>query len=239
MPQLINVRPVSNDVRDQSVCAVVSSMTTPLERALAGQEVGPRSVVESADPLGAGLRRALRLGAEWVWLLDESAIPRPSALLALVEALDRIEGLPRPAILAGAVVGPSGEVDPSLAPWYRRAPTENAMTAAEWRLLPIRAAGGPVLVSRRAIETEQPPRPRLSTASAMLEWTARLLRSRRGYWVPESEHLAGAEARDPAAQPLASAALLLGGSFTGSERLGVGFELAERAGKALSQRRLS
>ena len=206
---------------------------SPSVCALAGGALGPFgpgvTVVQHAGALGEGLRRGLATGADWIWVLDGSAAPRPGALDELLGALERTGGLPDPVLLGGVVVDAGGRVDEARAAWYRRAPTELAMAAAERRLLPIRASAGPVLVSRRGAEAE-PPRERAAFgAGAVLEWTARLLRDGVGYLVPASEYVAAGAARDPALDPLTAARLVGGRAFSGTDRLRVGFELAERA----------
>jgi hypothetical protein len=164
---------------------------------------------------------------DWILVCDPAFAPRPGAVEALSGALERIDGLPAPALLAAVVVGGDGEVDAALAAWYRRAPTELAMAAAERRLLPIRAAAGPVLV-RRTVAAAQPP-PAGLAPGAVLEWTARLLREAPGYLVPESRFGVSGRARDPALAPVTAAKLVAGRAFAGTDRLRVAAELLERA----------
>ena len=183
----------------------------------------------AGEPLGSALGRGLASGREWILLSDRSLEPRPTALDELIGGLRRADGLPAPDLLAGVVVDAAGAVDDALAAWYRRAPTELAMAAAERRLLPIRAAAGPVMVRRAAAESK-PPRPRAAFApGAVLEWTARLLRDAPGYLVPGSEYVAVAAARDPALDPFTAVRLVAGSAFAGTDRLRIGAELFERA----------
>jgi hypothetical protein len=207
------------------VCAVLGRSSEALEQALAAQQQKPGTVIRHEEGLVAGLRQALEGAAEWIWVLDGSAVPRQGALAAFLEALDRVGGLPEPVLLAGVVVGPDGLVDEPRAAWYLRSGIEPAMTAAGRRLLPIRAAGGPVLVHRAALDAL--PRTGLAPPGGVLEWTARLLRARAGYLVPESEHSALAHVRHPLDDPRVAAALLLGGGLSGAERLSVVFDLVE------------
>jgi hypothetical protein len=207
-----------------TVCAVVAG-SRRLDLALAAQRRQPESIIRTAGPLDAGLRHARESGAEWVWVLDGSAAPQPEALLALLQALDRVERLPEPQLLAGVVLEEDGSLDPTRAAWYRRGPREQTMAAGERRLLPIRAAAGPVLVRSDVVDALAPPRRALAPPGGVLEWTARLLRARVGYWVPDSESLALASGRNQARSPRTAAALLLGGAFAGRERVRVGLEL--------------
>lgn len=212
-----------------SICALLCPPARELKDALAEQDTRPGTVVGHEGTLGTGLGRALASGADWIWVLDPCAIPRHGSLTALLDALYRTDELDPPTLLAGAVLGPGGEVDPARAPWYRRTPTESAMSAVALRLLPIRATGGPVLVHRDALQAERPPRPQLPRAGALLEWSARLMHSRSGYWVPQSEFELQANGAPTPRHALVAGALLLGGGFTGSDRLRVSFELLEQA----------
>jgi len=165
-------------------------------------------------------------GADWIWVLDGSVAPSSGALRVLMEAVRGLGSGDQPALLAGVTLDRRGAVDPSRAAWYRRAPTEAALEAAELGLLPIRAAAGSVLVSRRAALAEGGPRPGLALPGAMLEWTARLLRTRKGYWVPEST----GETLSPAPVDRSSAcAVLAGAAFAGADRLRAALTLAGQA----------
>ena len=181
---------------------------------------------------GGGLRRAVEdaLGtdAEWIWVLDPSTTPRPGALRTLLEGLDRVGELPEPDVLAGVTVTPNGQVDRSRSLWYRRNQIDVAMSSAVRRLLPVRASAGPVLVRRRAAAVDLPSERAPLSAGAVLEWTARMLRSRVGYLVPDSETDALDSARDPMRDPLTAMRLLLGRSLVRFDRLTYGYELAER-----------
>jgi hypothetical protein len=161
------------------------------------------------------------------------AFPERRALAALLAALDRLQGLPQPVLLAGAVHGTAGELDPRWASWYRRHPTQAAMAAAGRRLLPIRASAGPLLVNRRALEQGPMPRGKLAEPGQTLEWTARLLHSGAGYLVPDSRSIVR-PGMNPPADARSSAALVLGAAFTGGDRLRAALELAERRRRAVS-----
>ena len=78
-----------------SVCAIVPRRDEPFARALAAQSHQPAAVV-CADSSGRGLAAALAKGAQWVWLLDGSAVPRPDALQELLGALRAMPPLPPP-----------------------------------------------------------------------------------------------------------------------------------------------
>ena len=52
-------------------------------------------------------------GAEWLWLRDGSAVPAADALERLLDALEHLDGLPAPVLLASRVVGPDGAPVPA------------------------------------------------------------------------------------------------------------------------------
>jgi GT2 family glycosyltransferase len=138
----------------------------------------------------AGLRAGLAEGADWLWLLDGSAVPAPEALERLLNVLDDLGGLPLPALLAGAVVGPDGEPHPDALPMNRLTHKEVVIEACRRRLVAVRAVRhGSILVSREAIERDGLPRADYVADGDDLEWTARLLRDADGYLVPASTAL--------------------------------------------------
>jgi hypothetical protein len=171
------------------------------------------------------LRAAAEQGAEWVWLLDGSALPEPAALERLLEALDRLEPLPSPILLASKVVGPDGSPDPGSLPAPRVVNTELAAAAAERRVLPVRIVRhGSLLVHRRAL-------PARASADRDLAWSAGLLRDEAGYMVPAS--VAVREAPRPVRRELGPRLrLLAGGALARGEKPRFALRLAEEAAGA-------
>ena len=207
-----------------SVCALVGGGASEAEAHLPE----PR-VVSDGGPLG-GLRRALDTGAEWIWVLDGTAMPKPGALTALLEAVDRAAELPEPAshfsppvLFAGVVVDAEGRVDEARGGWYRRNHIDLTMGSSGRRLLPIRAAGGPVLVHRRAAE-------RAPACDGVFEWTAHILRDEVGFLVPDSESVAIRPAEDPLGDPRTVARLVTGGALGRLDIARATHELVERFG---------
>ena len=209
-----------------SVCVATAALSPAVKHALAAQDRPADLIVDGNGSLRDAAARALATDASWLWVLDGSAAPRPGALLALLTALERVDGPPGPVLLAGVVMTADEEVDSRLAPWSRALPAEKVMAAAGRRLFPIRAAVGSVLVDRGGIERGSAPRPELQPSSALLEWTARLLRRREGYWVAESESETLAGAANPAGDPRLVATLLTGGAFGPREGLRLIAQLA-------------
>jgi hypothetical protein len=207
-----------------SVCAVVLAERDRLAPAVADQRRAPEAVVAEDGGLVRARERALATGADWIWVLDGSAVPRPGALGALVGALERTAGLVEAHLMTGVGVDADGAVAEGATLWYRRDQINVAMDAAARTLLPVRAASGSVLVRRDAAEAEAPPERAGPPSAAVLEWTAWILRGRTGYLVPESE----SELLDATIDARTAARLLFGGALRRFDKLRYGFELAER-----------
>jgi hypothetical protein len=219
---------VSGHDADMTICALVAGESGAMNEAVAAQTRPPDTQADWEGPLAAGLRAALQTGADWLWVLDGTATPRSEALQALVDAVGRAGGLPPPALLASTVLDAEGRVADGRAALFRRAPTEPVMAAAGHRLLPVRAASGPILIRRDAVLEERGPRPRLPPAGALLEWTARVLRTREGYLVPHSEcveHRGHGVLHDPRTL----AAVMTGRAFSPAERIRVALDLLQQA----------
>ncbi len=215
-----------------SVCAVVDVSLKSVARAVEEQTRRPNATVPLRDSLPATLRRAVEGGAEWVWILDGTAVPRPGALAALLDALARVDDLARPDLLAGVVRTPDGRFDEGRGLWCPRREIALVMAAAPRRLLPIYAAAGPVLVRGDALRGVRLRRTELSPGG-MLDLTARILGKRTGYLVPESRSDAAAPFR--ADRAATAARLVLGGAFKGLDRLRIGYEVLHGAGQDLNR----
>ena len=211
-----------------AICAIVGVRAGELERAVAAQSSPADRVVSGPGGLRWLVERALTTGADWLWLLDGSSVPRLDALLVLREALTRLDGLPEPAVLGGAVLTAEGRVDETRSLWYRPNQLDVAMASVGRRLLPICASSGPALVSARRAQAQLPSRRAHLEPGAVIEWTARLLRYSTGYLVPDSQAVALDGGRDPVQEPRVAARLLLGTSFSWFDRVRLAYELAQR-----------
>jgi hypothetical protein len=214
--------------------------------AAAGQDVETRALRRAASLFERS--HWVDADAEWLWLLDGSAVPRPDALRRLLAAADVAETLPAPApvLLASKVLAPGGSVDDGRVPWYRRGgETDLAMRAARLGLLPVRAGrASSLLVRRGAGAAVGPGRGGLAGPGAAMEWTARLLRDGMGYLAPTSV----VEATSPAPWPAQSvgrgglddlrvaATMLAGPGWKRREKLWLAAEAAGRAGAAVRAR---
>jgi hypothetical protein len=170
-------------------------------------------------------RGAAPYGAEtsWLWLLDGSAVPEPSALERLLDVVARPPMQP-PVLLASKIVTPDGSPDPRSLPVAQFLDPDPAVAAFERRVLSIRLARrGSLLVQSPATEVGLDPFDR------DLEWTARLLKGRSGVLVPASVAV-----RKPGTGPtppqLRSLLRLMGGdSLEPREKPWYGFRVAEQA----------
>jgi hypothetical protein len=221
---------------ETAICAVVGLSAGDLEAAVAAQTSPPERVVTGPGGLRTLVERALDTGPQWLWLLDGSSVPRPGALAALREALERLDDLPDPAVLGGVLLTPEGGVDEARSLWYRPNQLDVAMVSVGRRLLPICASSGPALVRARSAQAQLPSRRARLEPGALIEWTARLLRFATGYLVPDSEAEAKRSGHDPVHEPRVVARLLLGTAFGWFDRVRLAYELAQRLRPASFER---
>ena len=138
------------------------------------------------------IRAGLETGADWVWLLDDDSFARPAALAKLLEALRRLDGGAadggsRPAVLSSRVEWKDGGLHPMNLPVVRPDDGEEFRDALRHGLLPIRAASWvSLMLSREAIERSGMPLRQFFYQADDIEYTARILRDARGYYVPHS-----------------------------------------------------
>ncbi len=134
-----------------------------------------------------GLRTAHEGGAEWIWLLDDDAVPLPEALAGLLAPLEDLGALPEPLLLAGRVVWDDGQLHPMNAPGFRRQGVDEVIGASDHGLMPIRSASFVSLcVNRAVLDRFGLPHKHFVIYGDDTEWTARILRAGSGYMVPGS-----------------------------------------------------
>lgn len=166
---------------------------------------GRVEIVRSAANLGGaggfagGLARALELGADWAWLMDDDAVPGPGALAALLAVLP---GLPE---RAGAVCGAVREYGAlalrhrrDFEPWFGG---ERPLVARAYRRAAVEIATGSFvgfMVAGEAVRDAGLPEAGFFLAYDDTEYSLRLrARGWRLWLVPGSviEHLRTPEAR--------------------------------------------
>ena len=169
--------------------------------------------------------RSATYGAKtsWVWLLDGSAVPEPSALERLLDVVAHPPTEP-PVLLASKIVTPDGSPDPRSLPVAQFLDPDPAIAAFERRVISIRMARrGSLLVQGHATDVGLDPFDR------DLEWTARTLRGRSGVLVPASVAVRKTGTA-PAPPQLRSLLRLMGGdSLEPREKPWYGFRVAEQA----------
>jgi GT2 family glycosyltransferase len=140
-----------------------------------------------AGGFAAGLAAALDDGADLVWLMDDDTVPEPGALAALLDTRRRYPGRP-PAVLASRVVWTDGRDHPMNTP--RRKPfvhRPELRDATAVGCLPIRSASFvSILVSAADCRETGGPVADYFLWNDDFEFTARLLRRRRGLLCPAS-----------------------------------------------------
>jgi rhamnopyranosyl-N-acetylglucosaminyl-diphospho-decaprenol beta-1,3/1,4-galactofuranosyltransferase len=125
-------------------------------------------------------------GADWTWLLDDDTVARPDALAQLLAAADGLAG-ERPALLASRVEWRDGEPHPMNRPTIRRRDAQGLVDATRRGLLPLRATTFvSLLLSREAVDAAGLPLAHFFFQADDIEYTARILRRARGWFVPTS-----------------------------------------------------
>lgn len=148
-----------------------------------------------------GMKRAYQAGAEWLWLMDDDTIARPTALSELLAAAARVPDGP-PLLLASKALWRDGRMHPMNTPVQDRARVERLVRGAELGLMPLRSATFvSVLVHRRAVERYGLPLKHFFMWSDDIEYTGRILKAEPGFLVPTSV----VEHRTPSAHTAATA----------------------------------
>ena len=140
-----------------------------------------------------GVRAGVALAGDWLWLMDDDTVPSATALERLLDhAVDGVS------LLASRVVWTDGRVHPMNTPDPDLRDLDALAAAVERAVLPIRTSTFPsLLVRREAVERHGPPRKGFYVWSDDVDFTARILRSERGLYVPASvaEHRTAAAHR--------------------------------------------
>ena len=178
---------------------VVDSASTDGTRELLAEQ-HPEAVVirmeaneGSAGGFHEGVRAAVALGGDWLWLMDDDTIPSATALERLLE-----HAASPVSILASRIVWTDGRVHPMNTPDPDLRDLDALATEVERGVLPIRTSTFPsLLVRREAVERHGPPRKGFFVWSDDVDFTARILRDERGLYVPTSvaEHRTAAAHR--------------------------------------------
>lgn len=178
--------------RPPAAVVVVDNASTDGSGDVVAAEFPEVDLVRMAENTGGaggftvGLARALALGADAIWLMDDDTVPTVEALGALLDAAARYPG--RPALMASRVVWTDGRDHPMNTP--RRKPRASVTEVADADVVgavPIRSASFvSVLVDADVVRRVGLPVAAYFLWNDDFEFTTRVLRGRRGLYVPAS-----------------------------------------------------
>jgi rhamnopyranosyl-N-acetylglucosaminyl-diphospho-decaprenol beta-1,3/1,4-galactofuranosyltransferase len=141
----------------------------------------------SSGGFHAGMSEAASRDFEWLWVMDDDTIPAPDALAELFDAMDRLDGLPEPSLLASKVVWTDDKVHPMNPPAPHPRDMDLFLDAVERGVVPIRSNTFPSLLVRTgAVRRHGAPRKGFWIWSDDIDFTQRILRDEVGYVVPQS-----------------------------------------------------
>ena len=128
-----------------------------------------------------------RTDADWLWLMDDDSIARPTALAELLAAIERADGAAPPVLMCSRVEWRDGRPHMMNRPVVQRRGPARLAGAVRSELLPVRAATWvSLLISRQAVERSGMPPRHFFYQADDIEYTARILRDGAGYYVPAS-----------------------------------------------------
>lgn len=201
-----------------NVCAVLRDQDRELQGAVTSQERLVDFTALFSDRSSPA--------ADWIWLLDGTALPNPDTLAALLAAAQRLDPVVSPIILASTIVGAAGRLAPAHVPLAPQGQTEVAVRTVGLRVLPVRAVTGGSLLVRPEWMTGS-PRPGVAP---MIAWTARHLRDGGGFLVPSSVARARSIASPRWEQAALFARLVFGSALHPKERLRFATDTRARRG---------
>ena len=142
-----------------------------------------------AGGFAIGIARALELHRpDWIWIMDDDTIPSPTALAELEAVVLADTAKPELALVASRVVWTNGQNHPMNTP--RRKPFLGAAersAAKSLGVLPVRSASFvSSLVRADSVRESGLPLAEYFLWNDDFEFTAKLLRSRRGVFAPRS-----------------------------------------------------
>jgi len=117
-----------------------------------------------------------RTDADWLWLMDDDSIARPTALAELLAAIERADGAAPPVLMCSRVEWRDGRPHMMNRPVVQRRGPARLAGAVRSELLPVRAATWvSLLISRQAVERSGMPPRHFFYQADDIEYTARVL----------------------------------------------------------------
>ncbi len=146
--------------------------------------------VGSAGGFAAALKMGIEENVDWVWTMDDDAVPEPNAMAELLEGLKKARALYDPAIVASTVIWKDGLLHPMNAPHVRMADAEAMVQCAKMGLVALRSISWTgMMICRRAILANEPPLADYHIWGDDTEFTGRVLRDEIGILCPFSRIL--------------------------------------------------
>ncbi|HEV2814034.1 MAG TPA: glycosyltransferase family 2 protein [Solirubrobacteraceae bacterium] len=184
---------VTSQSRAPDTVLVVDNASTDGSREMVREEFPAVEVLAlpenegSAGGFHEGMKAAVALGVDWLWVMDDDTIPAADALEKLLDAPVHLDGLPAPSLLASKILWTDGRLHPMNWPSPNLLDVDHFVEGVERTLVPIRANTFPsLLVRREAVERHGLPRKGFWIWSDDIDFTQRILRHEAGYLVPQS-----------------------------------------------------
>lgn len=138
-----------------------------------------------------GFHEAIRIGVErgfdWLWALDDDTIAQPDALERLFTSRERSDGMGEAVMLASRVLWTDGQAHPMNMPNIDSREPKRFIEGLARGVPPLRwATFVSVLFRTDAVRRHRLPRKEFFLWSDDIDFTARILRRERGYFVPDS-----------------------------------------------------
>jgi rhamnopyranosyl-N-acetylglucosaminyl-diphospho-decaprenol beta-1,3/1,4-galactofuranosyltransferase len=143
--------------------------------------------VGGAGGFALGMDRALRVGCDALWLMDDDTVPEPTALSELLAARRRYGSDP-PALVASRVVWTDGSEHPMNTPRPKPGVSAQELTdASTVGCIPVRSASFvSVLLDAATVRERGLPLADYFLWNDDFEFTTRLIRGRRALYCPSS-----------------------------------------------------
>ncbi|MDQ6860022.1 MAG: glycosyltransferase family 2 protein [Verrucomicrobiota bacterium] len=172
---------------------VIDNASSDGTDAMLREEFGQLQLLRLAENVGGagGFHEGMRIAADgaedWLWLLDDDTIARSDALEQLLAAWTRFPEEMKPEMLTSVARWSDDTMHPMNVPHFRHDDAWFDYSAAERGTMSIRTATFvSLLVRRRAVAEFGLPMADYFIWRDDIEWTGRVLKTKRGVLVPTS-----------------------------------------------------